>query len=37
MKKKKLNCDCLKLGGGVLRFCMGREVNSKGRVALSVH
>lgn len=28
--KKKLNCDCLKLGGVTLRFCMGREVNSKG-------
>lgn len=37
MNKKKLKWDHLKLSGAVLRFCMGREVNSKGQVALSVH
>lgn len=35
--KKLLNGDCLKLSIVVLRFCMGREVNSEEWVALSVH
>lgn len=29
MKKKKFKCDCLNLGGVMLRFCMGRELSSK--------
>lgn len=37
MNKKKLKWGHLKLSGAVLRYCMGREVNSKGQVALSVH
>lgn len=29
MRTKKLNCDCLKRRGVMLRSCMGREVHNK--------